>query len=176
MEFLTLSPSLKNKLSKNEDRLLKDLAERSGAKLSIAGDEIEIEGDGWSEWISIQVLQAFSLGFDEAKAFLLFDDEYFMEVLDLKNIFRGNEKLMERYKARVIGTQGKARLKLEELSEAFISISDEQIAIIGKYEELRNAKEAVMRLFEGSTHEVVYTFLEKRRHSMKKNEMGKGIQ
>ncbi len=171
MEIILIDEGLKNRLQGNDGKLLEGIMEKSGAKLEVDGDELHVEGDGWAEWISLQVLEALSFGFEEKKALKLFEDDFFLEVLDLKNIFRGSKKLIERYKARVIGTDGKARKKLEELSNTAIVVAEESIALLGSFEDLKNAKEAIVRIFEGAPHDVVYKFLEKRRFTMKKEEL-----
>lgn len=75
---------------------------------------------------------------------------------------------MRRYKARIIGQQGAAKKKLQELSGAFLAVGPEHIAILGEFEDLRAAKEAVLRLLEGSEHVGVYSYLEREKHRQKK--------
>ncbi len=164
MRLLTLPKKTLNVLKKNDGLLLKGVEERCKVKLKTGEDEVAIEAQGGGEeWVAEQVLKAFGFGFESKIAYKLLDDAYFLDVVDLQQAFHGNEKKMERYKARVIGERGMAKKKLQELSGAYLAVADEQIAIIGEYEEIRAAKEAVLRLLEGKEHNGVYAYLEKQR-------------
>ncbi len=65
MEIILIDEGLKNRLQGNDGKLLEGIMEKSGAKLEVDGDELHVEGDGWAEWISLQVLEALSFGFEE---------------------------------------------------------------------------------------------------------------
>jgi ribosomal RNA assembly protein len=51
-----------------------------------------------------------------------------------------------------------------------VSISGHSVALIGKYEEVRLANDAVTMILKGSTHKTVYTMLqeERRKHKLEK--------
>jgi len=66
-------------------------------------------------------------------------------------------------KARIIGTQGKAKSTLEFLSDCWISVFDDKVALLGRYDDLKNAREGILKLLEGKTHGTVYSFLEKKK-------------
>ncbi|MDP3741753.1 MAG: KH domain-containing protein [Candidatus Micrarchaeota archaeon] len=163
------------KISKSSKRLLdaktlKLIEERGEVKVKInKDDELEIEANdedkGGNEWIAEQVLKAIVYGFESKQAFKLFDDQYFIEIIDLDAAFRRKEKDITRAKSRIIGEGGKARKKLEELSGTSIMVSNStnNVSIIGPFEDLQNAKEAIIRLVEGAAHEGVYRFLESKR-------------
>ena len=105
--------------SRNDEGLLKDVENRGNVSLKISEDgEVEIDGSGGEEWIAEQVLMALSYGFKPKSAFKLFGDDYFIEIIDLGEACHHSEKLLKRCKARVIGTEGKAKKRVEELSEA----------------------------------------------------------
>ncbi len=147
--------------------ILKEVEERGEVNLKIkTNDEIEIsakdEENGGAEWIAEQVIKALIYGFEPKHAYKLFSDEYFIETVDLESAFRRKEKGIERAKSRIIGEGGKAKKKLEELSDTHIMVSNltNNVSIIGKFQGLQNAKEAIIRLLEGSPHESVYRFLE----------------
>ncbi len=148
-----------------EAKIVKELEERAEVAIKIKGDEVEIlspEENGGKEWITEQVLKALVYGFKPKQAFKLLSDEYFIETIDLAAAFHRKEKKIENAKARIIGEGGKARKKLEELSNTYIMVSNatDNVSIIGTFQDLQNAKEAVLRLLEGSPHESVYKFLE----------------
>ncbi len=147
-------------------KVLKEIEQRGEVNVKVnTADEVEITAageNGGQEWIAEQVIRAVVYGFEPKHAFKLFSDEYFIETIDLETAFRRKEKNIERAKARIIGEGGKARKKLEELSETHIMVSNatDNVSIIGKFEDLQKAKEAILRLVEGAGHEGVYRFLE----------------
>jgi len=141
--------------------VLKKLHDDLEVDIRLVDGDIEIEGEGGSAWVATMVVNAINLGFTPERAYKLFDDEYYLEVIDLDTFFAGSEKLIERYLARVIGQEGKAKKVLEDLSDAHISVWEHKIAIIGTFEELHDAREAINRLLQGSTHAGVYSFLER---------------
>ncbi len=169
---VSISENRVKAVSEKEFAVLKELERELGisAKMIEPGI-VELEGDGGKCWIAEQILNAISLGFDPNKAFKLLGDDYFLETIDLDLLFGKNERLVERYKARVIGAEGRARRVLEELTDAHISIWENKVAILGTFEELSEAKEAIKRLLEGSTHAGVYAYLEKKRRENKRKEM-----
>ncbi|MFH0835654.1 MAG: hypothetical protein V1834_00650 [Candidatus Micrarchaeota archaeon] len=138
------------------------IAVEGGVELKV-NDESNavIDGEGGSEWIAEQVVRAIASGFDYRVASKMFNDEYYLEEVDLQLALNRNENSIKRYKARIIGTQGKAKKTIAELSGAFLSIYGDKVFILGKFEEVRLAKEAVIRLLEGREHAGVYYFLEK---------------
>lgn len=145
-------------------QLVKDIEKRGEVEIKFkagAAHITSLEEDGGKEWIAEQVIEAVIDGFEPKQAFKLFSDEFFIERIDLSLAFRRKEKSIERIKARIIGTEGKARKKLEEESGTFIAVSNAKdiVSIIGHFEDLQNAKEAILRLMEGANHESVYRFL-----------------
>ncbi|MFA5247476.1 MAG: KH domain-containing protein [Candidatus Micrarchaeia archaeon] len=155
-------PQKRIKAYKDKDgAVLKRLKDDLGVDIKLEDGDIEIEGDGGAVWVASMVVNAINYGFAPEKAYKLFDDEYYLEVIDLDTFFAGSEKLIERYLARVIGQEGKAKKVLEDLSEAHISVWEHKIAIIGTFEELHDAREAINRLLMGSTHAGVYSYLER---------------
>ncbi len=145
-------------------KLIKDIEANGEVKIKHAKDGVEIvseEDDGGKEWIAERVVDAAIEGFEPKRAFKLFSDEFYIEKIDLTLAFRRKEKSIDRAKARIIGAEGKARKKLEEESDTFIAVSNahDTVSIIGRYEDIQNAKEAILRLMEGATHESVYRFL-----------------
>jgi len=166
MRLVALPKKTLNLLAKNNAKELREVERTAGIKIRLTDEGAEIEAgpdNAGREWEAEQVLLALEAGFPAKQALKLLREDYFMEKIDLRQAFRGNEAQVTRYKARVIGTEGKAKKKIEEITGAFIAVSDESIAVIGKFEELRNAKEAVMRLLEGAPHANVFHFLERKK-------------
>lgn len=168
MRIISLPQRTITALARDNEKLLKEVAQRGQVSLSINEREVSIEGDGGQEWVVEQVLKALGCGFLAKQAFRLFSDQFFMEEISLQDAFRGNEKKIIRYKARVIGQGGIAKKKLEELSGAFIAVGADSIAILGEFDDIKSAKEAVLRLLEGCEHYGVYAYLEKENQRKKR--------
>ncbi|OIO24487.1 hypothetical protein AUJ65_01010 [Candidatus Micrarchaeota archaeon CG1_02_51_15] len=164
MRLVALPKKTLNLLSKQGKKQLKELERATGAKIKVfdEGAQVEDEENPGMEWEAEQVLSALEAGFPLKIALNMLKDDFYLEKLDLMQAFRGKEAQVERAKARIIGTEGTAKQKIEELSGAFIAVGDETVAVIGKFEELKDAKEAVMRLLEGAPHASVFYYLEKR--------------
>ena len=139
--------------------VVEELEKRTGAKIRYAGGVLYVEGDDSNEWICEQVLNAISNGFSTKNAFKLFSDEYFTDEIDLEKAVWNNEKALGRIKGRIIGGKGKAKKTIEELTGARIVIGEKKVFFLGRFDEVKNAKEAVLRLMEGAKHAQVYNYL-----------------
>ncbi|NYZ74834.1 hypothetical protein H0O03_01045 [Candidatus Micrarchaeota archaeon] len=166
MRLVALPKKTLNLLAKNNREELREVERAAGVKIKLSEEDAEIEAGAdnpGSEWEAEQVLLALEAGFPAKQALKLLKEDYFMEKIDLGQAFRGNESQVTRYKARVIGSEGRAKKKIEEITGAFVAVGDESVAVIGKFEELKDAKEAVIRLLEGAPHANVFHFLERKK-------------
>ena len=121
---------------------------------------------------AIEIISAISRGFSPQRAYRLFDDEELMlQIIDLKDYTGKSANAMDRMKGRIIGQSGKSRKTIEELSGVYMSVSGHIVALIGKYEEVRLANDAVTMILKGSTHKTVYTMLQDARRKNKLEKM-----
>lgn len=121
---------------------------------------------------AIEIISAISRGFSPQRAYRLFDDEELMlQIIDLKDYTGKSANAMDRMKGRIIGQSGKSRKTIEELSGVYMSVSGHSVALIGKYEEVRLANDAVTMILKGSTHKTVYTMLQDARRKNKLEKM-----
>ncbi len=104
------------------------------------------------------IVRAIGLGFSPERALRLLDETQALDVIDLKELTKGREDMV-RIKGRIIGKEGKARKMIEDLTGAYISVYDRYVAIIGDYEQIRVAREAIMMLIQGRQHRTVYNYL-----------------
>ncbi len=161
MEMLSISENTV-KMLKKDAKILKEVRRRGEVEVALKElGLLEIEGEGGKVWIATQVLKALDFGFKPQQAYKLFSDNYFLEIIDLELVF-SNPKAIDRYKGRVIGSEGRAKHTLQELSGAFISISGNKIAVLGEFDDLQMAKEGILRILEGAPHTAVYAFLERK--------------
>ena len=114
------------------------------------------------------IVVAIGRGFSPERAFKLFNEETALDIIDLHDFFGKNEAEIRRIDGRIIGREGKSRRILEELTGASISVSGHTVSIIGNYEAIAMAKDALEKLIKGRQHGTVYKFLKRRRQELKK--------
>jgi ribosomal RNA assembly protein len=150
-----------------EDRLFVDLKidSPSGAV------EIGVKPDAPDPSGALQakdIVLAIGRGFSPERAFRLFNEDTALDIIDLHDFFGKNEAEIRRVDGRIIGREGKTRRILEELTGAAISVSGHTVSIIGGYEAVSMAKDALEKLIKGRQHGTVYKFLRRRRQELKK--------
>jgi ribosomal RNA assembly protein len=115
----------------------------------------------------IDIIKAIGRGFSPEKAFMLFNENVYLRGFDIREYTGKNPKHVRRIRARLIGSKGKTRKLIEELSNTNISILGNTIYIIGDLDSLEIAESAVDMLLSGSEHASVYRFLESKRRDLK---------
>jgi ribosomal RNA assembly protein len=112
-------------------------------------------------------VHAVGRGFNPEIAFALLDEEMYLEIINLKLVVGTNPNKLKRFRGRLIGREGRTRRIIEETTGTRISIFGNTVGIIGPYERLRVARDAVYMLLEGAKHGSVYGFLEDRAQMFK---------
>ena len=149
-----------------------ELEEISEARInidSVEGDVTVSGSDAIKLYTIREVIKAVARGFspDVAKVLLKQDSVY--EQINISD-FAKNKNHLPRLKGRVIGTEGKSRQTIEELSEASVCVYGKTIGVIGKPENVDIARRAVESILAGSPHANVYKWLEKKRREFKRAE------
>ena len=114
------------------------------------------------------ISQAIGRGFSPKRAMTLLNEDQDILVLDLEEYVGTSRNALGRVKGRIIGKEGKSRALLEELTECLISVYGGTVAMIGSYEMLPVATEAVEMLINGAFHKTVWNHLYAYRRRMKK--------
>jgi ribosomal RNA assembly protein len=107
---------------------------------------------------AVEVVKAIGRGFSPDKALLLKNDEFTMTIIDLTE-YAKNKNALERIRARIIGKKGKARLLIEEITNTNISVYGKTVAIIGEWDRVGLAEDAIRKLASGAPHSRVYDWL-----------------
>jgi ribosomal RNA assembly protein len=154
------------------------LEDKTGVKISIDSEEGDVQIDHThakdpSAAIAVlNVVQAIGRGFSPEKAFLLLEDDYFLEIFDIRDFVGKKQEHVMRMRARVIGSRGKTRSLVEELTGAYVSVYGNTVGLIGNSAQIEVASRAMDMLLSGSEHAAVYNFLEGRRAQLKVDGMG----
>jgi ribosomal RNA assembly protein len=118
------------------------------------------------------VVTAIGRGFSPEVAYrLIRNEDDIFDLIDLRIIFGRSESDIKRVKGRIIGTEGKTRKLIEELTEADVVIYGHTIGIIGSFEEADAARNAVQMIIEGCEHHTMYNYLQKKRTELKKQKL-----
>src|SRR3989344_1208310 len=114
-----------------EGKTKKEIEKESTCTLEISreGDVVISGGDALQVYTTREIVRAVGRGFNPKIALLLLKTDYALEIIDMKVIAGKNKNTMERLKARVIGTGGKARYELEHFTDTTISIYGKTVGI-----------------------------------------------
>jgi ribosomal RNA assembly protein len=133
-------------------------------KITISSEEgdVTVEGeDNLQVFITGKIIKAIGRGFNPDIALKLTNENYTFDIINIHDFSGKSKKQEERKKSRAIGTQGKARLTIEKMTNTYISIYGKSIGIIGELEDVYLARRALEKLLQGSPHTNVYGWIER---------------
>ncbi len=151
----------------------KRIERETGIKItvdSVEGDVFLFGDDALSLYTVREIITAVGRGFNPDVAMQLLKPDYAFEQLNLADKASTKNHLI-RIKGRVIGSNGKARELIEELTDCRISVFGKTISIIGRVESANICRKAIESLIKGSRHAAVYKFLEKHRRDLKRKQV-----
>ncbi len=120
----------------------------------------------------MDVIKAIGRGFSPERAFRLFDDDEYLEIVDLKEFVGGRNNQLTRIRGRLIGQNGKTRRIIEDLTGVEMTIYGNTVALIGSSVSMPVAKHAIELILNGSEHATVYRYLEGERPKLRIAELG----
>ena len=148
----------------------RSIEERTGAVLEIEAAEGTVvvrsddSGDPIGAMRARDIVLAIGRGFSPERAARLLKEDTYLGVIDIKRVTGRKEKAaLWRVRSRLIGTKGRARERIEELSGASVSVFGSTVALIGLEKQLVSATRAVELLLRGSEHSVVFHMLARMR-------------
>ena len=106
------------------------LEQKTKTKINVK-DDVEIEGESVDVYIAKNVLKAFSRGFSFEDSIKLLDDNYSIDIINLSDFTSSDNRI------KVIASR-----------------------IIGSWDNLNKARQAIMMFIDGNTHKSVYRWLE----------------
>jgi len=137
----------------------KKLEEILKVKISLKAGKVEISGSAENEYIAEKVIEALGFGFPFKKAIQIKISEKEFDILKIKNYTK--RKDLKTIRARIIGKGGKSLKTLTELTGCDFEQKDNEVAIIGDPENMKNAIEGIVSIIKGTRHSHVYKGLEK---------------
>ena len=137
----------------------------TSTKLTVFDEEVEINGESLNILTAENIIKAIGRGFSPENALLLVKEE---KALDIVQPPKNN---LEKLRSRIIWAKGKSRHTIEGLTETKISVYGKTVSIIGEYENVYVAREAIEKLIKGFTHKSVYAFLESKQSTLRNNQI-----
>ena len=117
-------------------------------------------GDPLRANIAAEVVKAIGRGFNPEKAMFLFDENYQLIVMTLREYARKGSRRIGEIKGRIIGREGKTRKVIEDLTGTSVSVYGDTVSVIGDYISIKYSLEAIKMIIEGRKQRTVYNFLE----------------
>jgi ribosomal RNA assembly protein len=149
------------KIIQNKKKLEKELKVRITNK----GKILFVDGKAEKEYVAIEVIEALNLGFRTSQALLLTEEDFILEKINIKDLTKRHD--LERIRGRIIGTRGKTKEILQNLSDCFISLHENTVGIIGRAENIERVMIALESIIHGQKQGKAYSYLERERNKEK---------
>lgn len=147
-------------------KVIKRVESKLEVKIDYAGDKFMIKGEDYKEFLCEEILKAVDFGFDIEDAFLLLDEDFSLQFLNIKDYTK--KKNLESVRARVIGANGRAKGTIGELTGSVIVVNVNQIGIIVSADHLSSVTQSIISLIHGAKHANIFAYLEKQNKLLKK--------
>ena len=160
---------MRNVLVQNMNKIKKavpTIENKVKVKIGFGRGQVSIKGSELNEYLVEKVVQAIDFGFMADDALLLMNDDFVLEFIEVKEHTR--RKNLKEVQARMIGTGGKARKTIENLTGSEIVIHDNTVGVIVDSNHLDAVVQGIESLIQGAKHGNVFAYLEKQNVSRRK--------
>ena len=161
IDIITI-PEERIKILKKNKKWKKWIENFCNVKVKIEDNDILMEGDPLEILRIKEVFRAFGRGFSWNDSLNLLDENYFLEIINLKDYTRKRNRMIE-LKGRVIGKNGKIKRIIERETDTKIAIYGKTISVMGKLKNLRIAAKVIRTILEGKKHGTALKISEERR-------------
>lgn len=139
---------------------------RIKVKILFRKESVIVKGSEVSEFFVEQIIRAVDFGFHIEDALLLKNGDFLLEFIDIKGHTR--RKNFKDIRSRLIGTGGKARKTIENLTGSVIVMNGNNVGIIVDSAHLDAVTQGIESIIQGSKHGNVFAYLEKQNISRRK--------
>ncbi|MEM3074580.1 MAG: KH domain-containing protein [Candidatus Pacearchaeota archaeon] len=137
----------------------RELEDKLKVVISVKGINTIIDSEKEiDEYFASRVIQAMDFPFLIDDALMLKSEDFSFKVINIKDYTRRHD--MKVIKGRIIGTKGKTLRVLSDLTRCEFALKDNEVAIIGRVEDVQKAEQAIISLIRGSKQGNVYAYLE----------------
>lgn len=158
IEMLKIPDKRKGVLIGKDGRVKKEIESKTGTELNIE-EGVEIEGEPLKVMKAKDIIKAVGRGFSPETAIKLLDENFRLLVISLG---QETDKTMKRVFSRIIGRKGGCKKRIEMLTNTDICIYGKTVSVIGPWEGVERAAEALELLIQGKPHSYVYRVMEEK--------------
>ena len=130
------------------------------------GDVIIESEDSLAAYNTRRIIKAIGRGFNPEVALTLLNENNLFVLIDIQDYCGRSKTNLKRLKARLIGTKGKARNLIENLTKTEVCVHGKTVGIIGERKNVLIAENAIRNLLQGSKHGNVYNFINKQKEKL----------
>ena len=129
-------------------------------------NSLTINGNEFDEFTVGKIIEAIDFGFEIDDAMMLAKDNRSIEYVNMKE-HTHRKNLME-IRSRVIGTDGKAKQTIENLTDSAIVIHNNVVGIIADNAHMPYTIQGIISLVQGSKHGNVFSYIERQNANLRK--------
>ena len=121
-----------------EKKTVQSIEAATHTKIEVNRDTEEVEilaqesGNAYDELRAADVIKAIGRGFVAKTAFRLLEEDAILAVIDITEFTGKKKNTIERIKGRIIGTHGKSKQRIADMTNTDIVVYGKTVSIIGR--------------------------------------------